>query len=82
MTAVIFCRLLNSRNPLLGAAFGRPIWKNCYAAGFAFIPRSANSEIISRLKAGMSEGWRLLTQFWSCTTSSSIHCPPALRMSS
>src|SRR3984893_12779671 len=43
---------------------------------------SLNSEIISRLNAGMSVGWRLLTKLPSSTTSLSTHFAPALRRSS
>ena len=34
---------------------------------------------MARLNAGRSPGWRLVTQFPSCTTSRSAHSPPALR---
>src|SRR5205807_9170216 len=47
-----------------------------------FVRCSTKSRIISRLKAGMSLGRRLLTQFWSRTTSLSSHWPPALGISS
>src|SRR5438876_6590283 len=44
--------------------------------------RAAKSSIIAALKAGISDGCLLLTQFLSRTTSSSCHLPPALRTSS
>src|SRR5207237_649824 len=42
----------------------------------------ANRKSISRLKAGISLGLRLVTQFRSTTTSESTQSPPALRTSS
>src|ERR1035437_3649825 len=56
-----------------------PIWAQelCVLAFFAL-----KSAIISRLKAGRSEGCRLLIQLRSRTTSRSTHWPPELRMSS
>src|SRR5262249_19009054 len=41
---------------------------------------SVNSSIMARLNMGMSDDWRLLTQFESRTASESCHFPPALRI--
>jgi hypothetical protein len=43
--------------------------------------RSAISSIIFALNAGMSSGFLLATEPASTTTSSSLHSPPALRIS-
>ncbi len=48
----------------------------------AFRRARLNRSIIPRLNAGISLGWRLVTQLPSCTNSRSTQLPPALRMSS
>lgn len=85
------CALLKSRQKRLAhppaaeiLVVERTDQATCWAAGVSAFLRfcSLNRLIISRLKTGMSEGWRLLTQFWSRITSLSIQLPPALRISS
>ncbi len=55
-------------------------------AGYAAVPRTPRdspiSRMVSRLNAGRSSGLRLVTRFWSTTTSLSTQLPSALRMSS
>jgi|SRR5579862_4121367 len=53
-----------------------------FPAARAFLRFCANNLNIALLKAGISSGWRLLTQFLSTTVSLSVHSAPALRISS
>src|SRR5665811_2368300 len=68
------CRVSNNLASQAGAIWAQEL---CALAFFAL-----KSAIISRLKAGRSEGCRLLIQLRSRTTSRSTHWPPELRMSS
>jgi hypothetical protein len=81
-------RLAHSRGQRLGVADqakargSNPLWHQAARRWVARPRCSTNSASISRLKAGMSPGCRLVTQLPSRTTSRSSQMPPALRMSS
>src|SRR6476469_7576921 len=70
------------KKPAIPAGLLTFIFKTVYAAFVVCPTRSLNRLIISLLKAGMSSGLRLLTQFLSRSTSLSSQLPPALRISS
>ncbi len=81
----LFChtsKLAEERKRSSAAACGLFLECDTLQAVLAFDFDFAKSASISRLNAGISEGWRLDTQLASLTTSSSCQLPPALRMSS